>query len=124
MKVNIVLPLSILLALVLSGCSGGSGDSNSTLDSSENQSPVEINSSSNSPAVTYSTNNILCALSELTFNNDESVNANSSYSWSCNTQNRMLTGNGIPNHEVGTFPNTNNPNTISVQTINENFVIF
>ena len=121
MKVNTVLRLSILLVLVLNGCGGGSGDSNSTSDSSENQSPVEINSSSNSPAVTYSTNNILCDLSELTFNNDESVNANSSYSWSCNTQNRMLTGNGIPNHEVGTFPNTNNPNTISVQNINENF---
>ena len=80
MKVNTVLRLSILLVLVLNGCGGGSGDSNSTSDSSENQSPVEINSSSNSPAVTYSTNNILCNLSELTFNNDESVNANSSYS--------------------------------------------
>ncbi|MCB9520921.1 MAG: YHYH protein [Myxococcales bacterium] len=30
--------------------------------------------------------------------------------------NRMITANGVPNHDVGAFPNPNNPNTISVQS--------
>ena len=34
---------------------------------------------------------------------------------------RTLSGNGIPNHEVGTFPNPNCPNTISEQNVNETF---
>ena len=32
-----------------------------------------------------------------------------------------LSGNGIPNHEVGTFPNPDNPNTITEQNVNANF---
>ena len=35
--------------------------------------------------------------------------------------NRILSGNGIPNHEVGTFPNSNCPNAISEQNINQTF---
>ena len=34
---------------------------------------------------------------------------------------RILNGNGIPNHEVGTFPNQNNPNTIREQNVNKRF---
>ena len=34
---------------------------------------------------------------------------------------RILNGNGIPNHEVGTFPNQNNPNTIREQNISKRF---
>ena len=39
------------------------------------------------------------------------------WSWSCDGTNRSLTGNGLPDHAVGTFPNTGNPNTISAQTV-------
>ena len=73
--------------------------------------------------ILYSTENIYCDLSELIYNDDESVNTTSDYAWSCNTESRLLSGNGIPNHEVGTFPNANNPNSISVQNINESFTI-
>ena len=41
------------------------------------------------------------------------------YSWSSDETNRILNGNGIPNHEVGAFPNQNNPNTISKQDVSE-----
>ena len=102
--------------LILSGCGGGTVDTNVSSESSSGDS-----SNPQVPLMTYSTNNILCDLNESIFNNDESINTNSSYAWTCNTQYRMLTGNGIPNHEVGTFPNINNPNVISVQNINENF---
>ena len=84
---------------------------------------VSATFSSTTAGVTYSTANIYCDLRELTYNSDESVNTNSDYSWACNTQDRLLSANGIPNHEVGTFPNANNPNTISVQNISETFTI-
>ena len=36
---------------------------------------------------------------------------------------RMLAANGIPDHAVGTFPNPNNPNAISAQSIAANFTL-
>ena len=71
----------------------------------------------------YSTANILLDINEQIYNDDESVNNYSIYSWSSDGNNRILSGNGIPNHEVGTFPNQNNPNTISEQNINEIFTL-
>ena len=62
-------------------------------------------------------------INEEIYNNDESVNAYSIFSWTSDDLNRMLSGNGIPNHEVGTFPNPNNPNTISEQNVNETFTL-
>jgi YHYH protein len=41
----------------------------------------------------------------------------STFSWTCSTTARSLSGNGLPNHAVGTFPNAGNPNTISAQTV-------
>ena len=43
---------------------------------------------------------------------------NSTVAWSCTQTNRVVTGNGIPDHETGTFPNNNCPNTIAAQTVN------
>ncbi|MBT3519112.1 MAG: YHYH protein [Candidatus Marinimicrobia bacterium] len=71
----------------------------------------------------YSTVGILTDLSEETYNSDESVNAYSIYSWTSNDTSRILSGNGIPNHEVGTFPNPHNPNTISEQDVNQIFTL-
>ena len=71
----------------------------------------------------YSTENILTNINENIFNNDESVNTYSRYSWSSNGSQRVLNGNGIPNHEVGTFPNADNPNRIREQNINERFTL-
>lgn len=71
----------------------------------------------------YSTNGILDSISVEVFNDDESVNTYSIYSWTSDELNRILSGNGIPNHEVGTFPNPNNPNTISEQSVNESFTL-
>ncbi len=71
----------------------------------------------------FSTKNILVNINEEIYNNDESVLAYSKYSWSSDGTNRILNGNGIPNHQVGTFPNSNNPNSISVQNINESFTL-
>ena len=83
----------------------------------------ENSDTTSSEAGAYSTANILCDLSEEMYNDDESVNAYSKYSWACNAERRILSGNGIPNHEVGTFPNPGNPNTIRAQYVNETFTI-
>ena len=71
----------------------------------------------------YSTAGILTDISEEIYNSDESVNAYSIFSWTSDDLNRILSGNGIPNHEVGTFPNPNNPNTISEQNVNQTFTL-
>ena len=71
----------------------------------------------------YTTSNILTNIDEEIFNNDESVQSYSIFSWTEDDDYRILRGNGIPNHEVGSFPNNNNPNTISAQNINETFTL-
>ena len=71
----------------------------------------------------YSTANILVDISEEVYNDDESVKAYSKYSWTSDETSRILSGNGIPNHEVGTFPNPHNPNTISKQNVNATFTL-
>ena len=69
----------------------------------------------------YSTIGVLDDINEEIYNDDESVNAYSIFNWTSDDVNRILSGNGIPNHEVGTFPNSNNPNSISEQSVNEVF---
>jgi len=109
--------LGVLLLLGASGCGGGGSKS------SEASVGTASSGGSQSEGTVYSTSNVYCNLSELSYNNDESVNANSDFTWTCNTQNRVLSANGIPNHEVGTFPNANNPNTISIQNVAKTFTV-
>lgn len=71
----------------------------------------------------YITKNIMTNISEETYNDDESVKAYSKYSWTSDGSNRILNGNGIPNHPVGTFPNPDNPNTIREQSVNAAFTL-
>jgi len=71
----------------------------------------------------YPTVGVLDDINQEIYNDDESVNAYSIYSWTSDDLNRILSGNGIPNHEVGTFPNPDNPNTISEQNVSETFTL-
>lgn len=89
-------------AAILAGCGGGGG------------------STASSPATTSpstGTAGVLCSLVYSAFNTTPSVNATSTSSWSCSSTTRNLTANGLPDHAVGTFPNANNPNAISAQTV-------
>jgi hypothetical protein len=45
------------------------------------------------------------------------MSATATATWSCSSTLRSLTANGLPDHAVGTFPNNDNPNTISAQNI-------
>ena len=63
------------------------------------------------------TDPIGCDYADTTTNNQASLSITSTASWACDEVSRDLVANGIPDHEVGTFPNRNNPNTISAQTV-------
>ena len=87
------------------------------LSCSNNEDPQEQNDLDCSGD--YSTAGILVDINEEIYNDDESVNKYSRYSWTSDGIDRILSGNGIPNHEVGTFPNADNPNTITEQNVNK-----
>ena len=66
-----------------------------------------------------STGSVLCPLSistPVTLGNGAFFT--STANWVCSGTRRVLSGNGIPNHTTGVFPNGGNPNTISAQNIN------
>lgn len=68
-----------------------------------------------------STDGVLCDYDYNEFNDSSSVQLVSSAQWNCDNGSRNLTANGVPDHEVGTFPNSGNPNTISALTISEEY---
>ena len=62
---------------------------------------------------TSSTDGIVCDYSYSALNTSESANGLTSTSdWTCSETTRDLVANGVPDHDVGTFPNDGNPNTI------------
>ncbi len=93
------------------------------LSCEKNESSLQNDEKTGNCATGTSTANILVNIDEEIYNNDESVLAYSKYSWSSDGTNRILNGNGIPNHEVGTFPNSNNPNSISEQNVSKSFTL-
>jgi YHYH protein len=95
---------ALLAVLGLLACS----DATTSIDGSPD--------SSISTAAT-STAGVLCNYAESVFNSSASVNAISTASWSCSDAKRNLSANGLPDHAVGNFPNENNPNTITSQSV-------
>lgn len=74
-------------------------------------------------ALNSTTDGVLCNYSDSTPNSSDSVSITSTSSWLCDGENRNLTANGIPDHVVGTFPNPNNPNTITEQSVSASFTL-
>ncbi len=75
------------------------------------------------PDTTGSTDGVLCDYAHDAFNASASVNYQSTATWTCADNVRKLTANGIPDHAVGTFPNVNNPNMISVQDVSASYTL-
>ena len=92
---------TLVAGAVLIACGGG-GDSSSA---------ATVSDSSTGTA------GVLCSYSSSVFNSSPSVNATATATWSCSSTRRSLTSNGLPDHDVGTFPNSNNPNAIAAQSI-------
>ena len=87
------------------------------------QTPATSGTTSGTGTASGSTAGVLCDYSESTYNADESVKATSTAKWACSTTERTLSANGLPDHEVGTFPNASNPNTILAQTVAAKFTL-
>lgn len=98
------LGLAIASASFMSLTACGGGDSSTTTETA-------------STGTSFSTAGVLCNYATSAFNSSASVNATATATWSCSSTLRSLTANGLPDHAVGTFPNIDNPNTISAQNI-------
>ena len=118
--------LLIFGTLTLLGCGGGSGGGSEVgaagSDSADGgtdeptvETPVEPTDG------TGTTADVLCEYSQTVENADESVQDTSTADWFCSDDLRSLSANGLPDHEVGTFPNANNPTAISTQNIEVDF---
>ena len=70
-----------------------------------------------------STDGVLCAYYDSTPNAQDSLTITSIAEWTCSEDSRVLGANGIPDHTVGTFPNANNPNTISEQSVSASLTL-
>lgn len=70
-----------------------------------------------------SSQGVLCDYMDSSYNSSASVLATSTSQWTCSETERVLTANGLPDHLVGTFPNENNPNTISEQTVSVSYTL-
>jgi hypothetical protein len=62
-----------------------------------------------------STAGVACAINSSVF--IASLNLTSTAATSCSSTQRTLTGNGVPDHTPGTFPNANNPTAIAAQSV-------
>jgi YHYH protein len=102
---------SILSTLLLLFCACSSSAPSTSADAAA---PVSDGGAGLSPLCSYETSAL---------NSSASVNATATVKWSCTSTTRQLTGNGLPDHEVGTFPNADNPNAISAQTVTARFTL-
>jgi hypothetical protein len=59
---------------------------------------------------------LFCAHTASIFNSG--INLTNTVTLSCSSTLRTIVGNGVPDHTVGTFPNSGNPNSIKAVTVN------
>lgn len=104
MKATAVLATLAGTLALLPACGGGGGDAGAS-------------TSGTTAAGGTSTAAVLCGLNGSEFNASASVRLTATYAWACTGTARTLTANGVPDHEVGTFPNANNPNAIGAQAV-------
>jgi hypothetical protein len=103
-----------LLLLSLLGCGGENETVNDSSDSV---------ASDNGTGTSETTDGVLCHYAYDAYNSSTSVQADSIAEWTCSTNTRDLVANGIPDHEVGEFPNPGNPNIIYEQAVSESYTL-
>lgn len=112
------------LTSFLGGCGGG--DSGSTTSATATATPTPSptpTSTSTSTTGTTSTASVLCPYSGSYDGTYSKVVLTAKWDWTCNDTIRTLSGNGLPDHSVGDFPNSGNPNSISAQTVNASMTL-
>ncbi|MBY0238052.1 MAG: YHYH protein [Burkholderiaceae bacterium] len=86
--------------------SAGSGTASAT---------VSVTPSAGTMTGTSSTAGVYCSYTNSTTNPTTSMAATAAVS--CTSTQRRFTGNGVPDHKVGAFPNSGNPHTIGAITV-------
>lgn len=126
------LPRACILAtlVTLSACGSGGGSSSASVSDATDAEEITEESTeqateeeTNNTGTAESTGGVLCDYNDTTFNSQESLTYTSTSQWTCTETERQLTANGIPDHDVGEFPNENNPNTISEQTVSASYTL-
>jgi hypothetical protein len=115
-----------LIMLTAVGACGGEGASSSSERSdTETEEVIEevVGEQSDDTGTANATDGILCGYVDTTLNSQASLTYTSTSAWTCTDTTRELTANGIPDHEVGEFPNADNPNTISEQTVSASYTL-
>lgn len=117
--------ITSILLTTLVACNSGDGDTDQTSSSDleDTNEVVDVVEGDENDTTTLGTNGVVCNYDDTTYNNQPSVTYTSTSTWSCNDGTRKLVANGIPDHEVGTFPNNANPNTITEQAIEAEFTL-
>ena len=103
---------ALVTGLGLAACGGGDDSTSSSTTATTTTGTVTDSTTSGT-----GTAGVLCSYASSVFNSAASVNATATATWSCSSTQRTLAANGLPDHAVGTFPNADNPNTISAQNI-------
>ena len=107
---------NIFLVLLLAGAITACNSSDDTI--------TEITTAETTTTVAAGvTDDVLCDYNDTTYNAQSSLTYTSISQWTCTDSTRELTANGIPDHEVGSFPNAGNPNTIVEQTVSESYTL-
>jgi hypothetical protein len=122
---------AILVTLAACGGSGGTSETTNVVTQDEaGTDSATVTAAGNGDggsddggAADVSTDGVLCGYENTTLNTQPSLNYTSVSSWTCTATTRELTANGIPDHDVGTFPNAANPNTISEQDISASYTL-
>ncbi|MDN3640367.1 YHYH protein [Simiduia curdlanivorans] len=113
-----------LLLLALMNACGGSSNSADTATTPTDSSSADAGTGTGTGTGTeLSTADTLCDYDDTTLNTQPSLSYTSYATWTCSATSRTLTANGIPDHAVGTFPNPNNPNTISEQDVSASYTL-
>tara|TARA_R110001592_G_scaffold18489_1_gene76592 strand:- start:5867 stop:6886 length:1020 start_codon:yes stop_codon:yes gene_type:complete len=116
---------SSLLILALAGCGGDSSGTDSTITLPIGSTPTPSPTPSPTPTPTgTSTAAVDCPYSGNYMGSYSTAGMlTATWSWACSATTRSLTGNGLPDHAVGTFPNTGNPNSISAQSVSASMTL-
>ncbi len=110
--------------VVVSGLTNGTTYNCSVKASNASGTSVASASVSVTPVATtrVGTEGVLCDYAYNAVNTSVSGALTSTAKWSCGS-NRVLAANGVPDHAVGTFPNVNNPNTITAQNVAASYTL-